>query len=140
MNSQGSTANHSERAKAEVSFEEMMANYVEYRVCIARMPAMQLSELPPAERNENVVSASSLKVQGHKSAGVGIVFKACVTKIICVRGQPSTDLRITQMVPNFPLPMITSTSPYGRAALSGNPVLEHVLSLFFPPTFHVRLK
>ena len=34
---------------------------------------------------------------------------------------------IAQIVPNFPLPVITSLSPYGRAVLSGNVTRPHFI-------------
>jgi len=93
---QSSAVNVSEITKDDNLYEEMLKTRVLFRVCIAR--TVHYSELAPAKRSESVVSATSLKVQGHQSAGVGIEFK---------------------IIPNFPLPVITSLSPYGRAVLSG---------------------
>jgi len=70
-------------------------NYVPYRVCIAR--AVYSPEFTPT-RSEKIVSATSLNVKDHVSAGVGIEFK---------------------ILPAYPLPVLTSLSAYGRAALSG---------------------
>ncbi len=78
MNSQRNTlVESSERTKAEDPYEEMLKRCVEYRVCIAR------TELAPANRRGNVVTATSLNVHGHQSAGVGIEFKACFTSPFC---------------------------------------------------------
>ncbi len=81
MNLQSSTLHESsESTKADDPYEELLKSYVEYRVCIAR--TMQLSESAPAKRHDHIVSASSLKVHGHQSAGVGIEFKACIAKLL----------------------------------------------------------
>jgi len=99
---QSSAVNVSEITKDDNLYEEMLKTRVLFRVCIAR--TVHYSELAPAKRSESVVSATSLKVQGHQSAGVGIEFK---------------------IIPNFPLPVIISLSPYGRAVLSGNIASPH---------------
>ena len=62
-----------ETSKDEYLYEDMLKNRVLFRACIAR--TLHFSELAPAKRSEQVVSASSLKIHGHQSAGVGIEFK-----------------------------------------------------------------
>jgi hypothetical protein len=67
------------RFKGDSSYEEMLKNRVLYRVSIAR--TIHFSELAPQKRSETVVSATSLKVHEHKSAGIGIEFKVCTSKV-----------------------------------------------------------
>jgi hypothetical protein len=65
--------NVSDRSKEDNLYAEMLKNRVLFRACIAR--TVHYSEITPAKRSEQVVSATSLKVQGQQSAGVGIEFK-----------------------------------------------------------------
>jgi len=84
---QSSAVNVSEITKDDNLYEEMLKTRVLFRVCIAR--TVHYSELAPAKRSESVVSATSLKVQGHQSAGVGIEFKVVsdlIVNMITVRG------------------------------------------------------
>ena len=65
-----------DKFKEDSSYEEMLKNRVLYRVCIPR--ALHFSELAPSRRSETVVSSTSLKLNEHKPAGVGIEFKVYV--------------------------------------------------------------
>ncbi len=117
-----------DRFKGGSSYEEMLKNRVLYRVSIAR--TIHFSELAPPKRSETVVSAASLKVHEHKSAGIGIEFKVCTSKVFAghVPVLQLTPGLHTQIVPGFPLPMITSVSPFGRAVLSGNVARAHLVA------------
>jgi hypothetical protein len=63
----------SEQSKDDTLFEEGLKTLVLFRVCIAR--TVHFTELAPSKHSELVVSAASLKVQEHQSAGVGIELK-----------------------------------------------------------------
>ncbi len=81
----------------QLSFEEVKMNYVPYRVCIAR--AVYSPEFTPT-RSEKIVSATSLNVKDHVSAGVGIEFKvhthnfsSLLVVIMFVRWKRSSDIK-----------------------------------------------